>query len=94
MIDEAQDIAIGLIREKRAGQREEWGNDSQNGPGDFLRYIVEELGEVARAMSFGDTAAVVAELVDVAATSTAMIEWCLRATTDRKDRDGNVRRRD
>lgn len=80
-------IIYSLISAERTRQKEKWGGAHSWGYGDCssasvadttkLAVLVEEVGEVGRALLEGDRQAMFEELVQVAAVSVAWLEGLL-----------------
>lgn len=70
-----QERFLALIRTERERQESKWGDDQAEGGGSrdafrqkFCAILMEEVGEVARAILEGDEAHALVEMAEVAAT--------------------------
>ena len=73
------DLATGLITsvlEERTRQDDLWGEATERGytRGEWLTILVEEVGEVAKALNDGDITQLKTELIQVAAVALAFSE--------------------
>lgn len=67
-----RDVLDDILVERRA-QDEKWGEQNHD-PAWWMVILMEEVGEVARAIFEGDEVGYVAELVQVAAVAVAALE--------------------
>lgn len=65
---------FALIRQERAAQDAKWGANRRQSASMWLTILVEEVGEVAKAILERDLGALVHELVQVAAVTVATLE--------------------
>jgi NTP pyrophosphatase (non-canonical NTP hydrolase) len=69
------DEALERIRQERQRQFDKWGDQSHHEPLYWLGILVEEVGEIAKAMiEERDPAAITTEIVHAAAVACQMIE--------------------
>lgn len=71
----SQTVVIAQVIDERRRQDEKWGAQHR-GPGGWLAILVEEIGEVAKAIREGRGSGCRDELIRVAAVAVAAIESC------------------
>jgi NTP pyrophosphatase (non-canonical NTP hydrolase) len=67
-------LALGYVSDRREAQDQKWGSQRGHHAELWLPILVEEVGEVAKAMLEHDHNAYISELVDVAAVAVAALE--------------------
>lgn len=72
--DESLRRALALVEAERRRQDAKWGSQRSHLPRTWLPILMEEVGEVAKAMLERDRDGYVAELVQSAAVAVAAIE--------------------
>lgn len=75
-------VALDDVYAERCSQDRKWG-PSEDRPAPSLRILIEEVGEVAKAMQEETDAELRAELVQVAAVAVAMVEGIDRGDVPR-----------
>ena len=71
----------GILEEvaaERARQDKKWGANRDHSPFFWLTILVEEVGEVAKAILEHDGHGMRKELIQVGAVAVAICEWCDR----------------
>lgn len=81
---ETFEIAMGVIRSERQRQDYKFG-DPNHTPPDWLVILMEEIGEISRAILKGDKSAYRNEVVQAAAVLVAMYEQELIEVIDREE---------
>lgn len=75
---DAQDTAFEMVGKERDRQDKKWGKQDHE-PDRWLRILVEEVGEVARAIDENKPEDYITELIQVAAVAIAAVETEYRA---------------
>lgn len=75
-----RDLIINEVHNERDRQDEKFGDQITNTPHEWLVILVEEVGEVARALCDGDIASYRKEIIEVAAVAVSMAESFDRRT--------------
>jgi NTP pyrophosphatase (non-canonical NTP hydrolase) len=80
-------IVVDELAAERRRQIEKWGDHRMMANWSWMPVIIEEIGEVAKAMLQGDLPKVHHELVHVGAVAVAWLEDILEHGDERTDRD-------